>query len=128
MIEFFAEPAHAVIALSGVLLAMMGALVVRAGLAKIMRKELLAVELVTVAQLEKYLDDRLKRHEEWEQKLNQTGRDVLRELIESYHRQGLDAVDQARRISVRVASDSQALQDHLRRIEGRVDVLEKRGK
>ena len=128
MIEFFAEPVHAAIALSGVLLAMMGALVVRAGLAKIVRKELLAVELVTVIQLEKYLDERMKRHEEWEQKLNQTGRDVLRELIESYHRQGLDAVDQARRISVRVASDSQALQDHLRRIEGRVDVLEKRGK
>jgi len=128
MIEFFAEPVHAAIALSGVLLAMMGALVVRAGLAKIVRKELLAVELVTVLQLEKYLDERMKRHEEWEQKLNQTGRDVLRELIESYHRQGLDAVDQARRISVRVASDSQALQDHLRRIEGRVDVLEKRGK
>ena len=128
MIEFFAEPVHAAIALSGVLLAMMGALVVRAGLAKIVRKELLAVELVTVLQLEKYLDERMKRHEEWEQKLNQTGRDVLRELIESYHRQGLDAVDQARRISVRVASDSQALQDHLRRIEERVDVLEKRGK
>ena len=128
MIEFFAEPAHVAIALSGFLLALVAALVVRAGLAKVVRKELLAVEMVTVIQLEKNLDDRMKRHEEWEQKLNQTGRDVLRELIESYHRQGLEAVDQARRISVRVASDSQALQDHLRRIEVRIEVLEKRGK
>lgn len=128
MSDFFFQPAHAAIGLSGFLMAMMAALVIRAGLAKVVRKELLAVELVTVIQLEKYLDDRMRKHEEWEQKLNQTGRDVLRELIESYHRQGLEAVDQARRISVRVASDSQALQDHLRRIEVRIEVLEKRGK
>jgi hypothetical protein len=120
------EPQHLVLLLAGIPVALVVGLVVVAAVGKIVEGKLSKVELVTVAVLEKYLDERMKRHEEWEAKLQQASRDVLRELIESYHRQGLDAVDQARRIAVRVATDFQAITDQLRKLEERLSALESR--